>query len=90
MTSHWRRLAAPIIARVLAESREKPEAEVRAALRRAYLFGPREHHPYRVWLDEVRIQTGLRRITARVRRLQGRPPQPPDPRQQELLPEEGM
>ena len=36
-----------------------------------------------------RIQTGRRRIDSRVRRLQGRPPQPPDPRQQLLLPKEG-
>jgi hypothetical protein len=90
MTSHWRMLAAPIIARVLAESKGKPDAEVRAALRSAYPFGPREHHPYRVWLDEIRIQTGRRRITSHVRRLQGRPPQESDPRQQMLVLEEGM
>ena len=88
MISHWRRLAAPIIARVLSEFKGKPQAEVRAALRKAYPFGPREHHPYRIWLDEIRIQTERRRITSRVRRLQGRPPQSLDPRQQELIPEE--
>jgi hypothetical protein len=90
MISHWRKLAAPVIARVLAETKGKTDAEVRAALRSAYPFGPREHHPYRIWLDEVRIQTGRRRITGRGRRLQGRPPEPPDPRQQELMPEEAM
>ena len=88
MISHWRRFAAPIIAKVLAETKGKPEAEVRSALRTAYPFGPREHHPYRIWLDEIRIQTGRRRIDSRARRLQGRPPQPPDPRQDSLLPEE--
>ncbi len=85
MLSHWRRVAAPIIAKVLAESRGKPEAEVRAALRAAYPFGPHRHHPYRIWLDEIRIQTGLRPIDSHVRRLQGRRPEPPDPRQQNLL-----
>lgn len=90
MTSYWRRRAAPIIARVLAETKGKPDAEVRAALRAAYPFGPREHHPYKIWLDEIRIQTGRRKIGSRVRRLQGRPPLPPDPRQQMLLPEEEM
>ena len=88
VTSYWRRLAAPIIAKVLAETKGKPDAEVRAALRDAYPFGPREHHPYKIWLDEIRIQTGRRRTDSRVRRLQGRPPEPPDPRQQTLL-EEG-
>ena len=90
MISHWRRLAAPIIARVLAETKGRPEAEMRAALRKAYPFGVRRHHPYRIWLDEIRIQTGRRRITSRVRRLQGKPPEPPDPRQQVLIPEETM
>ena len=87
MISHWRRYAAPIVARVLAENRGKPEAELRGALRAAYPFGAREHHPYRIWLDEIRIQTGRRRIDSRVRRLQGRPPLPPDARQPMLLPE---
>jgi hypothetical protein len=90
MTSYWRRRAAPIIAKVLAETNGKPDVEVRAALRAVYPFGPREHHPYKIWLDEIRIQTGRRKIGARVRRLQGRPPQPPDPRQQMLLPEMEM
>ena len=88
MTSFWRRHAAPIVAEVLARTEGKPEAEVRAALRAAYPFGPREHHPYKIWLDEIRIQTGRRRINSRVRRLQGRPPVPPDPRQRMLLPGE--
>jgi len=71
MQSRWRRAAAPIIARVLAENAGRPEAEVRAALRAAYPFGPREHHPYRIWLDEIRIQTGRRQLSGRERRLQG-------------------
>jgi hypothetical protein len=90
VTSHWRKIAAPIIAKVLAETAGKTGAEVRAALRAAYPFGVRRHHPYRVWLDEIRIQTGRRRLGSRVRRLQGRPPQPPGPRQQPLLPEEAL
>lgn len=88
MISHWRRVAAPIIAKVLAETEGKPDSEIRAALRAAYPFGQREHHPYRIWLDEIRIQTGRRRIDRRVRRLQGRPPLPRDARQAMLLPEE--
>jgi len=85
MLSHWRRTAAPIIRRVLAENFGKPEREVRAALRAAYPFGPRKYHPYRIWLDEIRIQTGRRRIERRTRKLQGRPAEPPDSRQGALF-----
>lgn len=85
MTSYWRKIAAPIIARVLAQTEGKPAPEVRSALRAAYPFGVRRHHPYRIWCDEIRVQTGRRKISVRVRRLQGRPPLPPDGRQQELF-----
>ena len=90
MISNWRRVAAPIIAKVLAETAGKQDAEVRAALRAAYPFGVRRHHPYRVWLDEIRIQTGRRKIGSRARRLQGRPSQPPDARQQGLFAAEAI
>lgn len=29
---------------------------VRKALREAYPFGPRENHPYKIWLDEIKKQ----------------------------------
>jgi hypothetical protein len=87
MISHWRSAAAPIIARVLAETLGQPDSEVRSALRTAYPFGQRKHHPYRIWLDEIRIQTGRRQIGSCARRLQGRPPLSPDARQGVLLPE---
>src|ERR1035441_6068848 len=38
MLSYWRQLAAPIIAKVLAEMAGRPEVEVRAVLRAAYPF----------------------------------------------------
>jgi hypothetical protein len=88
MTSSWRSSAAPIIARVLAETAGKPPEEVRGALRAAYPFGVRRYHPYRIWCDEVRVQTGRRKISGVVRRLQARPPLPPDERQQELFGED--
>jgi len=80
--SRWRRISAPIIARVLAENAGKPEPELRAALRSAYSFGPCDHHPYKIWLDEIRIQTGRRKLNRREGRMQGRPLPPPDPRQE--------
>lgn len=52
----WREAAAPIIAQVIADNTGKTPAEVRAALREAYPFGPRKHHPYKIWLSEIRRQ----------------------------------
>lgn len=54
--SHWRSVARPIIARVLDETKGEDERAIRAALREAYPFGPRQHHPYKVWLDEIARQ----------------------------------
>lgn len=55
--SHWRNTAQPIIARVIAEHKDKP-AELRKALRDAYPFGQRKYHPYTIWCDEVARQLG--------------------------------
>jgi hypothetical protein len=48
----------PIIEKVLAETSGKDEKEIVKALRDAYPFGPRKHHPYKIWLDEVKRQRG--------------------------------
>ena len=81
MTSYWRSCAAPIIARVLEETKFAPEPDRAAALRAAYPFGVRRHHPYTIWLDEIRVQTGQKRLKPRVRQQQDRPPEPSDERQ---------
>ena len=56
MQSQWRKEAAPIIARVLKETAGQDEKAIRKALRDAYPFGAREHHPYKIWCDEIRRQ----------------------------------
>jgi hypothetical protein len=58
--SSWRDSAAPIIARVLADTRYMPEKDIRAALHRAYPFGMRKYHPYKIWLDEIARQRGTK------------------------------
>jgi hypothetical protein len=58
--SRWRLKAAPIIAKVLYECQGKTEAELRKALHAAYPFGERSMYPYKVWLDEVKRQKGLK------------------------------
>lgn len=55
----WRDRARPIIGGVLRATHGRPEAEIRAALLAAYPFGRRAHHPYKVWLDEIRRQRGI-------------------------------
>lgn len=59
MSDSWRDVARPIIARTLRENVGKTVPELRAALRQAYPFGPRQYWPYKVWCDEVRRQMNL-------------------------------
>lgn len=54
----WRKWFAPIIDRILQENKGEPIKEVRKALRDAWRWGPRKHHPYKIWLNEIRIQLG--------------------------------
>ena len=56
----WREKAAPIIAAGLAKYPED-NRERKKALRDAYPFGVREYHPYKIWLDEIRRQTGRKK-----------------------------
>lgn len=49
----WRDRARPIVDRVLQENHGKSEKEIRTALREAYPFGTKQHHPYKIWLDEI-------------------------------------
>jgi hypothetical protein len=56
----WRLRAAPVIRRVLEETRGQSEEAITRALFEAYPFGPREYHPYKVWLDEIKRQRGAK------------------------------
>lgn len=58
--SYWRRKAAPLIARVLAETAGQNEDAIRKALRDAYPFGERKYHPHDIWLDEIKRQRGFK------------------------------
>ena len=64
----WRSKAAPIIERVLKETSGRDEKEIRAALSSAYPFGQRANHPYKIWLDEIKRQRGLKTGNARLRK----------------------
>ena len=84
MKSYWREKAAPVIARVIAENKDKSLKEIRKALYYAYPFGQREYHPYKIWLDECAKQLGTKKQThwhlGRKKVIT-----PKDPNQMELL-----
>ncbi len=56
----------PRIAAVLEANADKSLNEKRKALRKAFPDGPRQYHPYKIWLDEARIQLGLKRSKVKV------------------------
>jgi hypothetical protein len=56
--SRWRIHCRPIIAKIILENKDKSEAEVRKLLSVAYPFGERAYYPYKVWLNEIKRQTG--------------------------------
>jgi hypothetical protein len=60
MGKSWRDRARPIIHRVLEENKGKDPKEIRKALREAYPWHERSMHPYKIWLDEIKVQTGQR------------------------------
>lgn len=60
MNKTWRQAAAPIIAKVLEETKGLDEKQIRKALHDAYPFGARQWHPYKIWCDEIKVQRGKR------------------------------
>lgn len=59
--SRWRRISREVIATVLAALPVTATLkEKRKAVRNAYPFGTREHHPYKMWCKEVQEALGKR------------------------------
>lgn len=54
--SHWRRRARTVITKVISEVGPKDLKKLKRAISAAYPFGVRKMHPYKIWLDEVRLQ----------------------------------
>ena len=59
--------ARPIIASVIMANEGKTEKEIRMALREAFPWGIRKYHPYKIWLDEIRIQLGKCRFGVKIK-----------------------
>jgi hypothetical protein len=67
MTRTWRESCSPLIRQVLKDNEGKSEKEIRKALKEAYPFGQRAMHPYKIWLDEIKRQRGLKKkVSAKV------------------------
>lgn len=61
----WRDHARIVIQKILEDNKGMPDIVVKRALREAYPFGARMYHPYKIWLDEIKVQTGKRKFGAR-------------------------
>lgn len=61
MSKTWRQRCKPLIAQIIKEFEGKPEKDLRKALRDGYPWGQRAMHPYKIWCDEVRVQTGRKK-----------------------------
>ena len=58
----WRDYARPIIQQVLKDTKGQDDKAIRKALKEAYPFGERNYHPYKIWLDEIKVQRGKRKF----------------------------
>ncbi|MBF6596330.1 MAG: hypothetical protein IVW51_18025 [Thermaceae bacterium] len=57
--SMWRVRSRQIIRQIIAETGMADMPKLKKALTAAYPFGPRANHPYKIWLNEVRVQLAL-------------------------------
>lgn len=62
MSRTWRDGARPIIAEVLEKTKGCDESIIKKALYDAYPFGERQYHPYKIWLDEIKVQRGKKKF----------------------------
>jgi len=65
----WRDRARPIIFEVIEQVGKEDMKSLRKALRDAYPWGERKYHPYKIWLDEIRVQLGEK--TTQKKEIQG-------------------
>lgn len=57
---YWRLVADAAIATALLELPDgAEESAVRQAISKAYPFGERKYHPYKVWLERVKVWMGF-------------------------------
>jgi hypothetical protein len=57
----WRDHYRPVIAKVISEVGISDMKALRKALREAFPNPPRKFHPYKIWLDEIKVQLGTKK-----------------------------
>ena len=62
----WRDHAAKIISSVIERVGRDDFNNLKSELRKAYPYGQRKYHPYKIWCDEVRCQLGLKKRFERI------------------------
>jgi hypothetical protein len=68
----WRTKAAKVIREVIRKHGTQDMPALKVALRKAYPFHERKFHPYKIWLDEIKVQLGTKRLQERQRHEQQR------------------
>jgi hypothetical protein len=61
MSESWRDILRPIIAAVIEKHGAGNMPLLREKLRYAFPYSGRKNHPYKIWLDEIRVQLGLKK-----------------------------
>jgi hypothetical protein len=56
MRSTWRDICRPIIYEVINSNPDLNEKDLKREISKAYPFGERRMHPYKIWLSEVKKQ----------------------------------
>ncbi len=72
----WRDEARPRIAAVIKRVGTSDLKALAQALRDAFPWGQKTHHPYKIWRDEVRRQLGLKQQTPAYRKALMQAPAP--------------
>lgn len=60
--SHWRQKSQQVIQAVIDQNHGLELTELRKKISAAYPFGEREYHPYKIWLDQVNVQLGTKKL----------------------------
>jgi len=56
MSKTWRDIARPIIQDVIRKHPGFDNKELKKLISKEYPFGARQYHPYKIWLDEIKVQ----------------------------------
>ncbi len=54
--SYWRNRAREVIRNCIAQNPEKHGKPLRAQIQAVYPFGMRQYTPYKIWLQEIKLQ----------------------------------